>query len=86
MKRRKKPLRAATILQEALLAYRDILYDIDLTKIERKNGMPYLYQRQRSVTAHVKRGPFPNHLTSSVQHKEAALIINQCTKWRCWVV
>jgi hypothetical protein len=79
MKRRKKLLRAAAILQGALLTYRDILYDIDLTKIEEKNGMLYLYQKQRSITAHVKRGPFPNHLTTNVQHKEAALTINQCT-------
>jgi hypothetical protein len=79
MKRRKKLLRASTILQAALLTYRDILYDIDLTKIEEKDGMLYLHQKQRSVTAHVKRGPFPNHLTTNVQHKEAALTVNQCT-------
>jgi hypothetical protein len=79
MKRRKKLLRASTILQAALLTYRDILYDIDLTKIEEKDGMLYLHQKQRSVTAHVKRGPFPNHLTTNVQHKEAALTIDQCT-------
>jgi hypothetical protein len=43
MKRRQKLLRAANILQRALLTYRDILYDIDLTKIEEKDGMLYLY-------------------------------------------
>ncbi|KAK2470321.1 hypothetical protein H9L39_17938 [Fusarium oxysporum f. sp. albedinis] len=79
MERRKKLLRAANILQGALLTYQDILYDIDLTKIEEKDGILYLYQNQRSITAHVKRGPFPNHLTTNVQHKEAALTINQCT-------
>jgi hypothetical protein len=49
MKRRQKLLRAANILQRALLTYRDILYDIDLTKIEEKDGMLYLYQNQRSI-------------------------------------
>jgi hypothetical protein len=58
------------------LTYRDILYDIDLTKIEEKDGMLYLYQNQRSITARVNWGPFPNHLTTNIQHKEAALTIN----------
>ncbi|OBS23262.1 hypothetical protein FPOA_03814 [Fusarium poae] len=79
MKRRKKLLRTASILQRALFTYRDILYDIDLTKIEERNGILYLHQKQRSIAAHVKRGPFPNHLTTNAQHKEAALTINQCT-------
>jgi hypothetical protein len=39
MKRRKKLMRAANILQGALLTYRGILYDIDLTKIEEKDGI-----------------------------------------------
>ncbi|KAF5650131.1 zinc finger MYND-type [Fusarium tjaetaba] len=79
MKQRKMLLRAATILRSALLTYREILYDIDLTKIEAKDGMLYLYQNQRSVTSRVKWGSFPDHLTSNVQHREAALTINQCT-------
>jgi hypothetical protein len=79
MKQRKKLLRAATILRAALLTYREILYDIDLTKIEAKDEMLYLYQNQRAVTSRVKWGSFPDHLTSNVQHREAALTINQCT-------
>ncbi|KAF5578789.1 zinc finger MYND-type [Fusarium pseudocircinatum] len=79
MKQRKILLRAATILRAALLTYREILYDIDLTKIEIKDGMLCLYQNQRAVTSRVKRGAFPSHLTSNVQHREAALTINQCT-------
>ncbi|KAF5634667.1 hypothetical protein F52700_5860 [Fusarium sp. NRRL 52700] len=80
MKQRKILLRAAAVLRAALLAHREILYDIDLTKIEAKDGMLYLYQKPRAVTSRVKWGPFPSHLTSNVQHKEAALTINQCTK------
>ncbi|KAH7207876.1 uncharacterized protein BKA55DRAFT_529940 [Fusarium redolens] len=79
MKRRRKLLRAANILQAAFLTYREILYDIDLTKVEAKDGTLCLYQNQRSITAPVKRGLFPNHLTTNIQHKEAALAINQCT-------
>ncbi|KAF5660344.1 hypothetical protein FCIRC_12146 [Fusarium circinatum] len=79
MKQRKILLRAAIILRSALLTYREILYDIDLTKIEAKDEMLYLYQEQRAVTSRIKWRPFPDHLTSNVQHREAALTINQCT-------
>nr|RBQ99809.1 hypothetical protein FVER53263_09338 [Fusarium verticillioides] len=79
MKQRKILLRAATILRSALLTYREIRYDIDLTNIEAKDEMLYLYQNQRAATSRVKWGSFPDHLTSNVQHREAALTINQCT-------
>ncbi|CVL02064.1 uncharacterized protein FMAN_08184 [Fusarium mangiferae] len=79
MKQRKILLRAANILRAALLTYREMLYDIDLTKIEAKDGILYLYQNQRAVTSRVKWRPFPNHLTSNTQHREAALTVNQCT-------
>ncbi|KAF5536071.1 zinc finger MYND-type [Fusarium mexicanum] len=79
MKQRKVLLRAATILRSALLVYREILYDIDLRKIEAKDGMLYLYQEQRAVTSRIKWRPFSDHLTSNIQHREAALTINQCT-------
>jgi hypothetical protein len=79
MKQRKKLLRAANILRAVLLTYRDVRYDINLTKIEAKDGMLYLYQNQRIATSHIKWGLFPEHLTSNVQHREAALTINQCT-------
>lgn len=79
MKQRKILLRTANILREALLTYREILYEIELTKIEAKDGKLYLYQNQRAVTSRVKWGPFPNHLTSNAQHREAALTVNQCT-------
>ncbi|XEV04448.1 hypothetical protein FSHL1_009735 [Fusarium sambucinum] len=77
MKRRKKLLRAASILQTALLTYRNIWYDYDLTKIEKIGGTLYLYQNERADTARVKRGPFPVHLTTNEHHKQVALTINQ---------
>lgn len=76
---RKKLLRTAKILKVALLTYREVIYDVDLTKIELKNGILYLHQRQRHVTALSKRGLFPDHLTTNINHKEAALANNQCT-------
>ncbi|KAL9068871.1 MAG: hypothetical protein Q9157_006356 [Trypethelium eluteriae] len=76
---RKKLLRAGNILKTALLTYREILYDIDLTKIECQDGVLCLYQNLRPVTARSKRGPFPAHLTTNIIHKEAALANNQCT-------
>jgi MYND finger len=76
---RKKLLRTANILRAALLTYREVVYDIDLTKIEIQDGILYLYQNQRPITARSKRGLFPGHLTTNIEHKEAALANNQCT-------
>lgn len=79
MRKRTKLLRAAMILKSALLAYREVVYDVDLTKIDFHDGILRLHQNQRSVTAPAKRGPFPSHLTTNIEHKEAALAVNQCT-------
>ena len=76
---RKKLLRTANILKAALLVYREVLYDIDLTKIEFKDGVLYLHQNRRPITARSKRGLFPGHLTTNINYKEAALAIHQCT-------
>ena len=79
MGQRKKLLRAANILKAALLTYREVVYDIDLTKIQLQDGVLCLHQNQRAITARSKRGLFPVHLTTNVDHKEAALANNQCT-------
>ncbi|KAH7109531.1 hypothetical protein EDB81DRAFT_929665 [Dactylonectria macrodidyma] len=81
MKQRRKLLRAANVPKAALLTYREVTYDIDLTKIETKDGTLHLYRNQRSINARPKRGPFPSHLTTNVRHKETALAItgNPCT-------
>lgn len=76
---RKKLLRTANILKAALLTYREVLYDMDLTKIEFQDGVLCLYQNQRPITARSERGLFPSHLTTDIEHKEAALANNQCT-------
>jgi len=75
---RRKLLRAATILKAALLTYREVVYDVDLTKIEFQDGVLCLHQKQRSLTARSKRGLFPAHLTTNTEHKEAALAKDQC--------
>ena len=76
---RKKLLRTANILKAALLTYREVVYDVDLTKIEFQDGVLCLYQNQRPITARSKCGLFPDHLTTNIEHKEAALANNQCT-------
>ncbi|CZR53705.1 uncharacterized protein PAC_03585 [Phialocephala subalpina] len=76
---RRKLLRTASILKAALLTYEEVVYDVDLTKIELQDGVLCLHQNLRSITARAKRGPFPSHLTTNVEHKEAALANNQCT-------
>ncbi|KAI9774179.1 MAG: hypothetical protein M1839_001881 [Geoglossum umbratile] len=79
MRQRRKLLRAANILKAALLIYREAVYDIDLTKAELQDGILRLYQNPRSITTRSKRGPFPSHITTSIEHREAALAHNQCT-------
>ena len=76
---RKKLLRTGIILKAALLTYREVLYDIDLTKIEFRDGALCLYQNQRPITARSKHGLFPGHLTTNIEYREAALANNQCT-------
>jgi hypothetical protein len=55
------------------------VYDVDLTKIGFQGGVLCLNQSQRPITARSKRGLFPDHLTTNIEHKEAALANNQCT-------
>lgn len=79
MGQRKKLLRTANILKAALLAYRETVYDIDLTQIQLEDGVLYLHQNPRSITTRSRCGLFPDHLTTNLRHKEAALANNQCT-------
>ena len=76
MSRRTTLLRAAKVLKTALLTYREMVYDIDLTKIESKDGILWLHQIPKTRP---KRGIFPDHLTDNIEYKEAALLVNQCT-------
>lgn len=79
LQQRKKLLRAAKILKAALMTYRETSYDIDLTSVKYEDGVLWLQQKRRSISIRCKRGPFPNHLVDSVQHKEAILAHNSCT-------
>ncbi|KAL2841739.1 hypothetical protein BJY01DRAFT_256951 [Aspergillus pseudoustus] len=76
---RKKLLRAATVLKTALVTYRETAYDIDLTRIELGNGVLILRQKPPSIHSRPIRRPFSGHLTGIPEHREAALVNNQCT-------
>jgi hypothetical protein len=76
MRQRRTLLHAAQILKTALLIYREVVFDLDLTKIELKDGVLCLHQTPSHVP---RRGPFPEHLTANIEHREAALANNQCT-------
>jgi hypothetical protein len=79
LSQRIKLLRAGRICKAALLAYRQVFFDIDLQKIELLNGVLCLHQRQRSMFASANIVRFPEHLTTNVEYREAALLNNQCT-------
>ncbi|KAJ7208708.1 hypothetical protein B0H12DRAFT_1242978 [Mycena haematopus] len=74
--KRRKLLRAATMLRAVLLTYRETFFDIPLAKIELRDGVLYLY---RHPSRDISPKPFPRDLTANVAHKEAALTHNQCT-------
>ena len=79
LRQRKKLHRTVNILKTALLTYREVLYDIDLTKIQFQDEILYLHQNQRPITTRSKRGLFPVHLITNIDYKDAALANNQCT-------
>ena len=80
LRQRKKLLRVATVLRATLLAYREVRYDVDLTKMEFTDGLLRLHRRSRNFTDRKRVGPFPDHLTTSIDHKEAALVHNYDAK------
>lgn len=79
MRQRRKLFRAALVLKTALLTYREVCYDVPLTKIELRNGTLHLHQRPQGIATPCIRSPFPDHLTTNTKHREAALTVNQCT-------
>ena len=79
LRQRKKLLRIVNILKTALLTYKKVVYDMDLTKIEFQNEVFCFYQNQRLIIVRSKRDFFPSHLTTDIEHKEATLANNQCT-------
>lgn len=77
LQRRKSLLRTAKLLKAALLAYKEVVYDIHVTRIshDKDNGTLVLTHKPSRIERH----PFPSHLTSIEEHKQAALLVNQCT-------
>lgn len=76
MARRISLLRAAKILRSTLLTYREMVFDLALTRIEREDGTLWLHQTPRLKAM---RCAFPQHLTDNTEDQEAALLANQCT-------
>ncbi|PWY83853.1 hypothetical protein BO94DRAFT_599308 [Aspergillus sclerotioniger CBS 115572] len=83
MLHRKKLLRTAIILKAAFLGYREIEFDVELSKIEQRGRFLYLSDNQKNLNIPPKRGPFPEHLTTNPEHREAALTWFQCLAACC---
>ncbi|KAF5685505.1 beclin 1 [Fusarium denticulatum] len=77
LQRRKTLLRTTKLLKAALLAYKEVVYDIHVTRIEHDedNGTLVLTHTPNRNERH----PFPSHFTGIEDHKQAALLVNQCT-------
>lgn len=73
--KRKKLLRAATLLKSTLLAHRECAFDVQLSKVDFRDGNLYLHQNTKRRKLH----QFPDHLVTEKEYKEAALANNQCT-------
>jgi hypothetical protein len=76
MQRRKKLLRIATILKATLLAYRECVFDLDIERIEFREGVLFLHLGSKQNRPGTQ---FPDNLTTKAEYKEAALANNQCT-------
>ncbi|KAF4951913.1 hypothetical protein FGADI_7135 [Fusarium gaditjirri] len=73
----KLTLTCSKLLKAALLAYKEVVYDIHVTKVEHDEATRTLVLTH--VPNRIERHPFPSHLTRIENHKEAALLVNQCT-------
>lgn len=79
MKQRKILFRGARLLKVAILTYREVLYDIDITRVEFSEGYLQIHQKLRSLRTRSRRGPFPSEMATKLENKEAVLAFNQCT-------
>ncbi|KAM0504342.1 hypothetical protein ACHAP8_002749 [Fusarium lateritium] len=73
LKRRRSLLRAAKLLKATLLSYKEVLFHWDLTEIEPRNDALILKHDNRRPSWE-KPINFPDHLTTNIEHKEAALL------------
>ncbi|KAK1145502.1 hypothetical protein N8T08_004060 [Aspergillus melleus] len=76
---RKKLCRTAVILKAAFLVYRPLKFDVELSNIELRSSTLFLYDNQKNLSVPAKRSPFPEHLTTNAEHREAALCSLQCS-------
>ncbi|KAK8134764.1 hypothetical protein PG984_006776 [Apiospora sp. TS-2023a] len=77
MWKRRTLLRVARLLKAVLLAYRECVFDLDLSKVELNDGVLQLHQKPRPAAALKQYRLFPSELTESLDYKEAALVHNQ---------
>ncbi|KAJ5992457.1 hypothetical protein N7451_008181 [Penicillium sp. IBT 35674x] len=81
LKLRTKIHRIATLLKAVMLAYREVVYDMDITDITSKDGMFRFVQISHTGNncLHRVHAPFPNNITTNSEHKEVALLFEQGT-------
>ncbi|KAK7978369.1 hypothetical protein PG988_005859 [Apiospora saccharicola] len=77
MWKRRTLLRVARLLKAVLLAYRECVFDLDISKVELNDGVLQLHQKQRPAAARKQYRLFPSEVTESLEYKEAALVHNQ---------
>lgn len=78
---RTKIHRIATLLKAVMLAYREVVYDMDITDITSKDGMFRFIQinHKGNNCLHRVHAPFPTNITTNPEHKEVALLFEQGT-------
>ncbi|CAG7561445.1 unnamed protein product [Fusarium equiseti] len=82
MKERKSLLRAVMLLKATMVSHREAQYNWNLIKIEpREKSLILKLSRKRCSPP--KPIKFPDHLTSNVEHKEAALFKRMGLKTLC---
>jgi hypothetical protein len=79
MKQRKVLFRGARLLKVVILTYREVLYDIYITRVEFSEGYLQIHQKLRSIRTRSRRGPFPSEMATGLENKEVILALNQCT-------
>ncbi|KAJ5649580.1 uncharacterized protein N7484_003303 [Penicillium longicatenatum] len=81
MKLRRKLLRVATLLKACMLAYREVVYVMDLTDLRSKDEVYRYIEVNHTGTKclHRVHAPFSTTLTPKPEHAEVALLFNQGT-------
>ncbi|KAL8690945.1 MAG: hypothetical protein Q9218_003721 [Villophora microphyllina] len=74
---RKQVYRAGDVIQRVFYTYRERLFEIPITKVEKEHHRMYLYEGQYADNQFLVL--FPHHLFSSEDDKNRALAYNACT-------